>query len=871
MASISFGNLNTVDGKTTLSGGQSGIDTGTLVETLAKAKRQPAVALETDITLNKSKITQLNTLESKLKTLQDSLGKLRRLGGLNADTNDVFSARLPFLTSSDGTTANNYLGVVAKNGAAIKDYDVTITNLAVAESRKSLAFTSRTASVVNIAGDNTAGRFSAGTFTINGENIVLAEGDNLNNIAAKINARSNTTNVEASILKVNETDFRLIISSTKTGTDSAITITDPTDGVFVGGLAASIFTSVTAAENATLTIDGETITRQSNVISDAIDNVTFSLFQETDELATTPTIKVDISKDSSQVSEAIVGFIDAYNDLRIFYGAQNERDDENEFLDSAVLNDSSLLETVSSSILNSLLTIVGVTNPYAVDDGSAAPKNLTNLGITFADFDGNSANATAATTSILELDGAALTEKIESNFDAVQDLFGFEMNSTSSNLALFERGTVTPSEKYTVAIDETVFGTEARITHIDGKQLATPVTGLTYEIGGTNDGYTELNGTSQYLAFNEINLSTNDFKVEASAYFDSAANFAGGNNILVGGDDANDWLMNITNNNTMSIKASNSGTTYAMTLDEPLEAGRFYDFAVERVGDTLRFYVDGIVQNNGVGAAVAPTDTFEAAVIGGNNSPVAAGFEGRIKDVNIYNNSTLAASYTLDRDFRDRSGNNNHITATGAPSQVRSTTSVMTIKATSGALAGFEYFYTGDGTSTETADATIADGKKDYTIAVNPALDTARITHIRGLALTTAVDLVYTASGSGGTITAQEGSLLGELTLLHFGDSSEAIDISYSQGFADKIYNYLEDILTGGENAIQGSIQDEIDSLKDSNDSLQTTIERIDARVVTYREQLLIKFAALEAAIAASNSTLDLLNAQTNAQNNSNN
>jgi len=680
MPSISFGSLNTVEGKTTLSGGQSGIDTATLVEALTGAKRLPAVALETNITTNKSKISELNTLESKLKTLRDSLNKLRAPGGFGATT-DVFASRLAFMTSSDGSTSSIYLGVVAKNGAAIKNYDIEITNLAVAESRKSISFTSRTASAVNANGDETAGFFSAGTFQINGSDITLSQGESLNSVAAKINAKSGTTNVEASILKVSDTDFRLIISSTKTGTDNAIVITDAIDSVFVAGNPANIFATVTAAENAMFTLDGEPITRQTNTISDVVDNVTFSLFQETDELVTTPTIKVEIGKDAQKVSEAIVAFIDAYNDFRLFFGKQNERDDDNRFVDTALLNDSSLLDSISASILSNLTSVVGVSNPFAVDDGTTAPKNLTNLGITFNDFQGDEENGIATATSILELDAAILADKIESNFDAVKKLFAFSLTSTSSNLNLFSRGNISSNEAYTIVVDDTQApGFKAYVSHIDGNALATP------------------------------------------------------------------------------------------------------------------FYLNYDTSNPNVTATI-----------------------------------------------------------TG-----------------SGALNGFEFFYRGDGTSTESFSTQIAEGRKDYTIAVDGTADTARVTHIRGLALTTAIDLTYTASSTGGAITSAATSTLGELTFLHFGSGTEAIDVSYSQGFADKVYNYLDGVVEGGAGAVQGLVQDEIDNLTESNDNFQTTIERIDAQVVTYREQLLIKFAALEAAIAASNSVLDLLEAQTNARNNSN-
>lgn len=680
-SSISFGNLGTIDGKTVLTGGQSGYDTQALIDSLAKTKRLPAVSLETKITANKSKVSALGEWETKLKTLRDSLNKLRRPSGLSASTTDVFASRLAYLTASDGTTASNYVGITAANGAAIKNYNVTVTNLAVAESRKSLAFTSRSASVVNASGDETAGRFSAGTFAINGQSITLDEGDNLNNIAAKINAKKGSTNVEASILQISDSDFRLIISSTKTGTDNAIAITDAVDNVFVGGSAASIFTSVTAAENATFTIDNVAITRQTNTISDAVDGVTFSLYQETDELASTPTVRVEIGKNTQAISEAIVGFVDAYNAARVYYGSQIEKDSEGGYVDAAVLHGNPLFETLNDSIVNSVSGVSSIANPFSVDDGTTSPINLADLGITLADYDGDSVNGLAATTSILEVDATKLTSKIDSYFEDVQKIFGFDSASTSSDLNLFSRGTVSSSEAFTILIDNTQVGQEAKITHIDGYQLATPVT-LTYSTSAP--GYT--------------------------------------------------------------------------------------------------------------------------AVISGT-----------------------------------------------------------------GAFAGLEFYYSGDGTSTEIFNASLNNGQKDYTMAVNGTADTAAITHIHGAQLSSAISLNYTASTTGATISGPEGTPLADMVYVYTSSGSESIDISFSQGFADKLFLALDIAIDGTDTDITGAIEDEVSSLNDSSTSLQESIDKIDTRVNEYTQQLLQKFAALEAALSASNSTLQLLTAQTNAQNNSSN
>lgn len=470
VTSINFGNLSNVGGTNVLTGGQSGIDTAGLIESLTEARRLPAVALEGDIETNLSQITEYGSLKAKLQTLRDKLDALRNPSGFGSSSTNVFASRQAFLTASDGTTAANYLGIVAENGAALNNYTITVDNLAVAERRQSVSFSDRTSSVVDASGD-VAGSFSAGTFQINGADVTLDSGDSLNEVAAKINAVKESSNVEATILKVSDSDFRLIIESTETGTANAITITDSGgDPVFP---TTSIWDSTVSAENAQITFNGTTISRDGNSFSDVVDGVTFSLFQETPALTT---ITADIDKDASAVSTGILEFIDAYNDFRLFYGAQNERDANNELLDTAILNDSTLLDNISSNIVNLLATTVGVDNPLDLGDSSAAPADLTDLGITFNDFEGDPDNSLAAVTSILEFDSATFTSRLESHFDEVQELFEFQFTTTNSNLGVTARENFASTEQFTIVIDDTLApGSEAQLTHIDGYELATPV------------------------------------------------------------------------------------------------------------------------------------------------------------------------------------------------------------------------------------------------------------------------------------------------------------------------------------------------------------------------------------------------------------
>ena len=104
--------------------------------------------------------------------------------------------------------------------------------------------------------------------------------------------------------------------------------------------------------------------------------------------------------------------------------------------------------------------------------------------------------------------------------------------------------------------------------------------------------------------------------------------------------------------------------------------------------------------------------------------------------------------------------------------------------------------------------------------------------------------------------------------LIYTGDGSDVINISISQGVADKIFNSLDGIINGsgsGTAKAIGMIDEAIKNLQDTDTSLQKSIDTINDQVTTFRDQILTKFTALEGAISASNQFLQLLSAQTNA------
>jgi flagellar hook-associated protein 2 len=120
------------------------------------------------------------------------------------------------------------------------------------------------------------------------------------------NAAGNDNLVTASIIKVSDTESRLILTADNTGADNAITLTDNS-----GNVASTLaMTTKDAAQNAKFSIDGFLIERSTNVIDDAVEGVTITLKAKSDNAQT-----LDVAYDTESVKESVQGFIDAYNEM----------------------------------------------------------------------------------------------------------------------------------------------------------------------------------------------------------------------------------------------------------------------------------------------------------------------------------------------------------------------------------------------------------------------------------------------------------------------------------------------------------------------------------------------------------------------------
>lgn len=389
----------------------SNIDWDGLIEELYQARLSKSDTYETKITTNETKIAAYEEAATLLSTLQDSAEALRAATDSSGSADDVFNERTAYLTAVGGVDTDSTLSVSAEAGAATGSYAITVEQLATAHKVASGDHAS-SSSDLSLSGSFTLG-VKGGTST----SIDVSDDMSLTEIAAAINKQSSTTGVKATVLKVSDTSYELILSSMETG--QTITVSD-TDGVLqdLGIIDAdgAFADELQAAQNAIFTVDGVSVTRSSNDVSDVIDGVSFYLYSTTGE---GESITVEIAQNLSEIKTAVTDFVDAYNAYREWAISQQQLSSSGGASADSVLFGDATIRGINQQI-GSALT-------FSLDEASLSAIGLS--------FDEN---------NYLEYDEDTLDDVLLDEPELIQQLFAYTFDSSSSDVGVLYRGSGAP-------------------------------------------------------------------------------------------------------------------------------------------------------------------------------------------------------------------------------------------------------------------------------------------------------------------------------------------------------------------------------------------------------------------------------------------
>ena len=319
-------------------------------------------ALKAQDTVFTSLGSDLSTLTTSLQALTDFQGVFAEKQGSNSNT-DLLS-----LTAADAT-------------AVAGSHTVVINSLA------------QTSSEVSSAISNASDTLS-GSVTIQGQEFDIDSSNNtLSTLSAAINAAD--IGVKASVI-TDSSGSRLSLVSGTSGAAGQLTVTSSLSGASSGAIA---FQVGQTGKDASLTVDGVSVTSPSNTVSNAISGVTFQLLGA----SAGTEVQVEITNDNTAIATAMNSFVTAYNAVIKDINTQEGKDSSG---NAEPLYGNPTLAMIQSQLTGSLFGGVA----------SGSISNITQLGIGMND-DGT-----------LTLNADTLNSALNSNFS---DVTGFLQNSGS--------------------------------------------------------------------------------------------------------------------------------------------------------------------------------------------------------------------------------------------------------------------------------------------------------------------------------------------------------------------------------------------------------------------------------------------------------
>ncbi|AXI60493.1 flagellar hook protein FliD [Pseudomonas kribbensis] len=385
------------------SGLGSGLDIGAIVTALVNAdKSAKQTQIDATTKTNTLKISGIGTLKSALTAFQTAMTNL------SSKTNPAFAG----YTATSGTPT--VLGATSDNTAVSGTYSVVVNNLATGSKVASASFSGGAASAI-----------PSGTLKIsqNGTdyNVTIPANATLQTTRDAINSSQGINGISANIVTDSSGASRLVISSSKTGSGNDLTVSGIA-GLEIDGTKVMSATPAAGdsgavgklATDASLTIDGLTVTSKSNTVTGAVSGLTMNLLTVPNPPGTPVTVTVDTNTKGLQTS--VQTFVDAYNTLKSTIDTLSKAtpDEDGKLTVQAAFTGDSLPRSLIADIRSQL------TMPSGTTTGPMA--YLSQLGVMTDKLTGNLTFDTVAFNKAMSQPG--MTGQVQQMFTGTDDKNG---------------------------------------------------------------------------------------------------------------------------------------------------------------------------------------------------------------------------------------------------------------------------------------------------------------------------------------------------------------------------------------------------------------------------------------------------------------
>jgi len=366
----------------------SNLDTQDIINKMVSLEARSMDLVEAKKQIEQQKLASFQELKNRLQTFKSVVTTL--------NTESRFIVNKSVFSNNSFSDSNKVVDITTTSSASSGTYSLIVNNLATESKLITSGHAETTSSIASGTVTIVIGSSASSTVTI----------DSTNNTLDGLRLAINNLGLDIKASFLNDGDatnpYRLLISGTQTGSSGTVTMsTNITSGSVTMG-----FDTTQTAQNASLSLDGVSITKSSNTITDVITGAAL-------KLQSAGSGAISLSTDTEAITTKVSDFVDEYNDLSLFLGEQLALDSETEqtgvlFGNFAVQN----LQQILRSSISSKIT--GISGDYTY---------LSQIGIT-TQSDG---------TLILDTDD--LSDALVDDIENVSQLFSSNGSVTNSSLA----------------------------------------------------------------------------------------------------------------------------------------------------------------------------------------------------------------------------------------------------------------------------------------------------------------------------------------------------------------------------------------------------------------------------------------------------
>ncbi len=299
-----------------LNGGQSSA-LDQLVAQYTASISQPVYLLQAQQSQISSLVSTYQDVKTKLSSLQTQANSLSAVGSLS-----------PLAAKTVSSSNSSVVTATAQSTATSGTHSLLVTQLAKYDTLVSNELTQTGTDISTATG---AGAFTF-SVTVNGTatniNVTVNAGDTNSTVMANMASAVNAANIGVTASVVNDTSStaRLVFTSKSSGSANAVSVADVTGNLaasvgwtssVISGRTASTSTgagfvnSTVSSLNANFTLDGISIVRGSNTVTDVLTGVTLNLAGT--QLPTDNPVTLTVSADTTSIQSTIQNFINTYN------------------------------------------------------------------------------------------------------------------------------------------------------------------------------------------------------------------------------------------------------------------------------------------------------------------------------------------------------------------------------------------------------------------------------------------------------------------------------------------------------------------------------------------------------------------------------